>query len=91
MSNFLTPNVHSGTAPWTSDDSGAKNAKFPPEPEMPDFRAPTLPDFQSVSRFGPRYPQKSPILAFLTNLWPTYQDQQTSAFPSFSYYDGNQG
>ena len=32
---------------------------------MADFRAPKLPDFHRVARFGPEYPQKLPIWRFL--------------------------
>ena len=32
---------------------------------MADFRAPKLPDFHRVARFGPEYPQKFPIWRFL--------------------------
>ena len=32
---------------------------------MANFRAPKLPDFHSVARFGPEYPQKLPIWRFL--------------------------
>ena len=32
---------------------------------MANFRAPKLPDFHRVARFGPEYPQKLPIWRFL--------------------------
>ena len=54
------PNVQSGNASQTSDDSGAKNAKIPLEPQMADFRAHKLPDFHSVARFGCGFSQKWP-------------------------------
>ena len=58
-------NVQSGNASQTSNDSGAKNAKILPEPQMADFRAPKLPDFHSVARFGCGIPQNCQFGHFL--------------------------